>query len=142
MQRVGIYTGYTVKGVFRGNIIRNVGLSGTTPYAFMLRHTYNCLFVNNVIIDDQDTPTTQYGFYEDTDVDNNFFINNKFINIANKYRIVGANSQYIDSDTSSLKLTNDLEFINSSKGVILIDRTTGDKYRLYVDNGTLNIEAL
>jgi len=38
--------------------------------------------------------------------------------------------------------SDDIEFKSSSKGVILIDRTTGTKYRLYVDNGVLDIEAV
>lgn len=37
---------------------------------------------------------------------------------------------------------NDLEFMNNSIGVILIDRTTAYRYRLYVDSGALAIESV
>lgn len=39
-------------------------------------------------------------------------------------------------------LTDDLEFSGDSDGVILTDRTTATQYRLYVDSGTLSIEAI
>lgn len=42
----------------------------------------------------------------------------------------------------SVKVAKDIEVTDSTKGLILIDRTTGTKYRLYVDNGTLNIEPV
>jgi hypothetical protein len=37
---------------------------------------------------------------------------------------------------------NDIEITDNTKGVILKDRTTGTRYRLKVDNGTLGIEAV
>ena len=36
----------------------------------------------------------------------------------------------------------DIEIPSASAGVILVDRTTGTKYRLYIDNGTLGIEVV
>ena len=40
------------------------------------------------------------------------------------------------------KTSRDIEITNSSRGIILRDRTTGTRYRLYVDNGNLNIEPV
>jgi len=36
----------------------------------------------------------------------------------------------------------DIEFSQNNLGVILIDRTDGTHYRLYVDNGVLGIESV
>ena len=36
----------------------------------------------------------------------------------------------------------DIEFTANTVGPVLIDRTTGTKYRLYVDNGVLSIETV
>lgn len=36
----------------------------------------------------------------------------------------------------------DISFNTSAIGVVLKDRTTGTPYRLFVDNGTLNIETV
>ena len=35
----------------------------------------------------------------------------------------------------------DVECLNDAKGLVLIDRTTGTGYRLFVDNGVLDIEV-
>ena len=40
------------------------------------------------------------------------------------------------------KLTGDLDVSANNIGPLLIDRTTATKYRLYVDNGVLSIEAV
>jgi hypothetical protein len=37
---------------------------------------------------------------------------------------------------------NDTVYANSGKGVVLTDRTTGTRYRLFIDNGVLDIEAV
>lgn len=40
------------------------------------------------------------------------------------------------------KLYADMEYQVDDKGVVLVDRTTATKYRLYVNSGTLSIEAV
>ena len=50
--------------------------------------------------------------------------------------------------TGSLLVTNvathkdDVQFTDSAKGVILADRSDGNNYRVYVDNGTLSVEKI
>jgi len=50
--------------------------------------------------------------------------------------------------TGSLLVTNiathqdDVQFTDSTKGVILADRSDGNNYRVYVDNGTLSVEQV
>jgi len=63
---------------------------------------------------------------------------------------ISAPSVGISTDTGDIILSpagetttgKDIEITDNSKGVILKDRTTGTRYRLYVDNGTLGIEAV
>jgi len=50
--------------------------------------------------------------------------------------------------TGSLSVTNvathqgDVQFADSTKGVILADRSDGNNYRVYVNNGTLSVEQV
>jgi len=37
---------------------------------------------------------------------------------------------------------NDIKFSDSSKGVILKDRSDGNNYRIYTDNGSLKVEKV
>jgi RNase P/RNase MRP subunit p29 len=37
---------------------------------------------------------------------------------------------------------DDIEIVPAERGVILTDRTTGARYRLYVDGGSLSVEAV
>ncbi|WP_457643073.1 hypothetical protein [Persephonella sp.] len=47
------------------------------------------------------------------------------------------------SSNSDLEIKNhDLNFPNSANGIILTDRTTGSKYRLFIDNGVLGTEVV
>ena len=45
-------------------------------------------------------------------------------------------------DLTNCRLYTDLDVNYDSVGPLLIDRTTATKYRLYVDNGVLSIEAI
>jgi hypothetical protein len=38
--------------------------------------------------------------------------------------------------------TSDITFTTDTTGVVLVDRTTANEYRLYVDSGVLNIELV
>jgi len=38
--------------------------------------------------------------------------------------------------------TTDIEFIDSSQGIILLDRSTGVRYRLYMTGGVLTTEVV
>ena len=42
----------------------------------------------------------------------------------------------------NIPLAGDITFYTNAVGPILTDRTTGTKYRLYVDDGVLSIEAI
>ncbi len=52
----------------------------------------------------------------------------------------GITDAYTKSEVDSR--TADITFTDDTKGVVLTDRTTATQYRLYVDNGTLSIEAV
>lgn len=55
----------------------------------------------------------------------------------------GNAAQLVVDDANQVVTSNvDIEFTLDSKGPILVDRTTATKYRLYVDNGVLGIEAV
>ena len=41
-----------------------------------------------------------------------------------------------------VEVNGDIEFQSANQGVVLIDRATGQRYRLYVENGTLKLEAI
>ena len=43
---------------------------------------------------------------------------------------------------NTISTSSDMEFTDSSKGPILIDRSTGTKYRIYVDSGSLKVESV
>lgn len=55
-------------------------------------------------------------------------INNNFEALATKAEV---NSRAVD-----------ITFTSNTKGVVLKDRSSGTNYRLYVDGGTLSIEAI
>jgi len=40
------------------------------------------------------------------------------------------------------KIEGDLDFINSQNGIILVDRNTSTKYRLFIEDGSLNLEEV
>ena len=52
-----------------------------------------------------------------------------------------ATTDYVKKSELS-SITTDIVFTDSSKGVVLTDRANGKKYRLYVENGVLNLEEV
>lgn len=54
----------------------------------------------------------------------------------------GYDTNLYASAANTLATDDDLKFVTATKGVILKDRTTATFYRLYVDSGTLKIEAV
>ncbi|MHA2351408.1 MAG: hypothetical protein ACXADL_17460, partial [Candidatus Thorarchaeota archaeon] len=48
----------------------------------------------------------------------------------------------IGQDSIVSNPTSDFETKNSSKGFVVLDRTNGNKYRIYTDNGVLNTELV
>ena len=42
--------------------------------------------------------------------------------------------------TGVVTAQNDIQFSNNSKGIILADRSDGNNYRIYTDNGALKVE--
>ena len=63
------------------------------------------------------------------------------------WRVVHNNnigSVYSKTEVNSIidSRTVDITFTDNTKGVVLKDRTTGTSYRLFVNNGVLDIEAV
>lgn len=58
---------------------------------------------------------------------------NSLLAINSDGEMVGANNIEVD---------NDIVFSSSLEGIVLKDRTTGTKYRLYIDNGVLGYEQV
>lgn len=68
---------------------------------------------------------------------------------SNRGIVIEANSvEFIGRDDnpliylSGMTMNTDVEFSDPTQGPVLHDRTTGDAYRLVVDNGVLSVEAV
>ena len=55
--------------------------------------------------------------------------------------VINNNLHQIYTKTEIENPINDIRFSNNSKGVILKDRATSTNYRLYINNGVLEIET-
>lgn len=53
--------------------------------------------------------------------------------------VIGADN--VSANASMLEVTGDIEIIGSTEGLILEDRSTGTRYRVYIDNGIISQEA-
>ncbi len=58
------------------------------------------------------------------------------------YMFGGTQNVHVPTMDANDEYAYDFGFATNDKGIILIDRTTATKYRLYIDSGALSIEAV
>ncbi len=56
--------------------------------------------------------------------------------------VINNNLYQLYTKTEVENPVNDVTFADDTKGIVLTDRSTGSKYRLYVNSGTLDIETV
>ena len=61
-------------------------------------------------------------------------------NITKLYTKTECDANFVKKSGDTM--SGDLTFSNSSKGVVLKDRSDGNNYRIYVDGGTLSVETV